>query len=71
MGSSGQPGVYYISVIFSRRCLINTRQLNNKPGYGTEAARLIIRYGGEQLNLHRINYGAINFNGHFDEMFSR
>ena len=31
-------------------------------GYGTEAARLIIRYGFEQLNLHRINSGAIGFN---------
>jgi RimJ/RimL family protein N-acetyltransferase len=31
-------------------------------GYGTEAARLIIRYGFEQLNLHRINSFAISFN---------
>jgi RimJ/RimL family protein N-acetyltransferase len=31
-------------------------------GYGTEAARLIIRYGFEQLNLHRINSSAISFN---------
>ena len=31
-------------------------------GYGTEAARLIIRYGFEQLNLHRINSFAIAFN---------
>ena len=30
-------------------------------GYGTEAARLIIRYGFEQLNLHRINSFAISF----------
>ena len=30
--------------------------------YGTEAARLIIRYGFEQLNLHRINSFAISFN---------
>jgi len=31
-------------------------------GYGTEAARLIIRYGFEQLNLHRINSYAFSFN---------
>lgn len=31
-------------------------------GYGTEAARLIIRYGFEQLNLHRITSSAISFN---------
>lgn len=31
-------------------------------GYGTEAARLIIRYGFEQLNLHRISSGAFVFN---------
>ena len=31
-------------------------------GYGTEAARLIIGYGFEQLNLHRINSFAISFN---------
>ena len=31
-------------------------------GYGTEAAALIIRYGFEQLNLHRINSSVIGFN---------
>jgi RimJ/RimL family protein N-acetyltransferase len=31
-------------------------------GYGTEAARLIIRYGFEQLNLHRISSSAWFFN---------
>jgi RimJ/RimL family protein N-acetyltransferase len=31
-------------------------------GYGTEAANLIIRYGFEQLNLHRIGSGALSFN---------
>ena len=31
-------------------------------GYGTEAAGLIIKYGFEQLNLHRINSGALSFN---------
>ena len=31
-------------------------------GYGTEAARLIIRYGFEQLNLHRISSFAYAFN---------
>jgi RimJ/RimL family protein N-acetyltransferase len=31
-------------------------------GYGTEAARLIIRYGFEQLNLHRISSSAFSFN---------
>ncbi|MBN2076067.1 MAG: GNAT family N-acetyltransferase [Dehalococcoidales bacterium] len=31
-------------------------------GYGTEAARLLIRYGFEQLNLHRINSSAFSFN---------
>lgn len=31
-------------------------------GYGTEAARLLVNYGFEQLNLHRINSGAIAFN---------
>lgn len=31
-------------------------------GYGTEAARLIIRYGFEQLNLHRITSSARSFN---------
>jgi RimJ/RimL family protein N-acetyltransferase len=31
-------------------------------GYGTEAARLIIRYGFEQLNLHRITSSAFSFN---------
>ncbi len=31
-------------------------------GYGTEAARLLVNYGFEQLNLHRINSSAIAFN---------
>ena len=31
-------------------------------GYGTEAAGLIIGYGFEQLNLHRINSSVIAFN---------
>ncbi len=31
-------------------------------GYGTEATRLIIKYGFDQLNLHRINSFAISFN---------
>ena len=31
-------------------------------GYGTEAATLIIRYGFEQLNLHRISSSAWSFN---------
>lgn len=31
-------------------------------GYGTEAARLMIRFGFEQLNFHRINSGVISFN---------
>ena len=31
-------------------------------GCGTEAARLIVNYGFEVLNLHRINSGAIAFN---------
>ena len=31
-------------------------------GYGTEAARLLVKYGFEQLNLHRITSGAIAFN---------
>jgi len=31
-------------------------------GYGTEAARLVVNYGFEQLNLHRITSGAISFN---------
>jgi RimJ/RimL family protein N-acetyltransferase len=31
-------------------------------GYGTEAARLIIKYGFEQLNLHRVSSSAFSFN---------
>jgi len=31
-------------------------------GYGVEAARLIINYGFQQLNLHRISSSAIAFN---------
>ncbi|MBN2076069.1 MAG: GNAT family N-acetyltransferase [Dehalococcoidales bacterium] len=31
-------------------------------GYGTDAARLIIRYGFEQLNLHRISSFVFSFN---------
>ena len=31
-------------------------------GYGTEAARLIIRYGIERLNLHKITAGVIDGN---------
>jgi RimJ/RimL family protein N-acetyltransferase len=31
-------------------------------GYGAEAASLIIRYGFEQLNLHRISSSAFSFN---------
>ncbi len=40
-------------------------------GYGTEAARVIIRYGFEQLNLHRINSGAIGFNERSIRMHKR
>ncbi len=31
-------------------------------GYGSEATQLIIRYGFEQLNLHRISSGVWSFN---------
>jgi RimJ/RimL family protein N-acetyltransferase len=31
-------------------------------GYGTEAARLLINYGFQQLNLHRVSSGAFAFN---------
>jgi RimJ/RimL family protein N-acetyltransferase len=31
-------------------------------GYGTEAARLLINYGFQQLNLHRISSAAIAYN---------
>lgn len=31
-------------------------------GYGTEAARLIVNYGFQELNLHRINSSVIAFN---------
>jgi RimJ/RimL family protein N-acetyltransferase len=31
-------------------------------GYGAEAARLLINYGFQQLNLHRISSGAFAFN---------
>jgi RimJ/RimL family protein N-acetyltransferase len=31
-------------------------------GYGTEAGRLIVNYGFEQLNLHRVNSFVIAFN---------
>ena len=31
-------------------------------GYGVEAARLLINYGFEQLNLHRISSAAVAFN---------
>jgi RimJ/RimL family protein N-acetyltransferase len=31
-------------------------------GYGLEAARLLINYGFQQLNLHRISSGAFAFN---------
>lgn len=31
-------------------------------GYGTEAAQIIIRYGFEQLNLHRISSFVFSFN---------
>lgn len=31
-------------------------------GYGTEAAQLLIRYGFEQVNLHRINSSVFAFN---------
>ncbi len=31
-------------------------------GYGTEGARLIVKYGFEQLNLHRISSSAYAFN---------
>jgi RimJ/RimL family protein N-acetyltransferase len=31
-------------------------------GYGTEAARLLVNYGFEQLNLHRVNSFVIGFN---------
>jgi RimJ/RimL family protein N-acetyltransferase len=31
-------------------------------GYGTEAARLVINYGFQQLNLHRVSSSAFAFN---------
>jgi len=31
-------------------------------GYGTEAARLLINYGFQQLNLHRISSSVVTFN---------
>ena len=33
-----------------------------EKGYGTEAATLLIEYGFNQLNLHRIHSGAVEFN---------
>jgi RimJ/RimL family protein N-acetyltransferase len=32
-------------------------------GYGTEATELVIKYGFEQLNLHRISSSVFSFNG--------
>ncbi len=40
-------------------------------GYGTEACRLLVRYGFEQLNLHRINSGVISFNERSARMHRR
>ena len=40
-------------------------------GYGTEAARLIIDYGFEQLNLHRIHSFALSFNERSIRMHKR
>ena len=33
-----------------------------QKGYGTEAGEVLIKYGFEQLNLHRISSAAIEFN---------
>lgn len=40
-------------------------------GYGTEAARLLIDYGFEQLNLHRIHSFALSFNERSIRMHKR
>ncbi len=41
--------------------VIGDKELWNK-GYGTEAARLMIKYGFEQLNLNRISSNVYDFN---------
>jgi RimJ/RimL family protein N-acetyltransferase len=40
-------------------------------GYGTEAAKLIINYGFDQLNLHRVNSVVIAFNDRSIRMHRR
>jgi len=40
-------------------------------GFGTEAARLLVNYGFEQLNLRRINSSAIAFNERSVRMHKR
>jgi len=49
---------------------IGEKEYWNK-GYGTEAARLIIDYGFEQLNLHRISSSALSFNERSIRMHKR
>jgi len=40
-------------------------------GFGTEAAQLIIKYGFEQLNLHRISSSVFSFNEHSIKMHQK
>ena len=61
IGSISLNGIHPKDHLATFGIAIGEKDYWNK-GYGTEACRLIINYGFEQLNLHRISSTAYSFN---------
>jgi RimJ/RimL family protein N-acetyltransferase len=61
IGSIGLNGIHPKDHFATFGIAIGEKEYWSK-GYGTEAAKLIIKYGFEQLNLHRISSIVYDFN---------
>jgi RimJ/RimL family protein N-acetyltransferase len=61
IGSTGLTGINAKDHNASFGIAIGDKDYWSK-GYGTEAARLLVNYGFDQLNLHRVNSSAVSFN---------
>ncbi len=61
IGTGGFLRIYYIWRNADLSIMIGEKEEWGK-GYGTEAIRLLLNYGFEALNFHRISLGVFDFN---------
>jgi len=61
IGTGGFLRIYYIWRNADLSIMIGEKEKWGK-GYGTEAIRLLLNYGFEALNFHRISLGVFDFN---------